>query len=117
MKILILILMCLFILPVFVMGESPPTVAPALKFEGLALDTIAVSFTQDAAFVLYDILAFERPFNLSAEADQYKMISSSVNAQKIERDFGITQMIENISITNIAPINVAITEPDIVLRL
>lgn len=97
MKILILILMCLFILPVCLMGESPPTVAPALQFDGLALDTIAVSVNQDAAFVLYDRNAVVCSYDSLAIADKYKMISSSVNA----KPYSYT----------------AFGEPDIVLRL
>jgi hypothetical protein len=96
MKFLILLLIFLFILPVFVMGESPPVVADALQIG--ELNTIAISVNQDAALVLYDIHAVACLFNSLSFIDNYKIISLSVNAPLLY-DY------------------VSIVEPEIVLRL
>lgn len=80
MKILILFLMALVMVPTFAMGESPPTAIDALRFEGLTLDTLAVSFTQDAAFVLYDFQAIGSFYTSLAFNDKYIMDLQSANA-------------------------------------
>jgi hypothetical protein len=85
--------------PFFVMGESPPIVADALQFEGLSLDTIAISVNQDAAFVLYDIQAVACSVNSLMLADNYKMISISASAHMYNYEY------------------LFIGEPELVLRL
>jgi hypothetical protein len=115
MKFLILLLIFLFILPVFVMGESPPVVADALQIG--ELNTIAISVNQDAALVLYDIHAVPCVYDSLTFTDNFKMISLSVNAQKIDRAFGITS--ESVMIMDSSPDNYLsfVGEPELVLRL
>jgi hypothetical protein len=117
MKILILFLMALFVIvPTFAMGESPPTVADALLSEGLTLDTLAVSVSQDAAFVLYDFQG-DRVFVLFEIGDNFKMISqSSDNIQTVKRSTGITSAFTQYA--KASPVKyLTFVGPEIVLRL
>jgi hypothetical protein len=118
MKILILFLMALVMVPTFAMGESPPAVGNALQFEGLTLDTLAVSFTQDAAFVLYDSQSIGCSFYSQSFEDNFKMISQSAdNIKTVKRFTGITSAFVNQYAKASPDKYLSFDEPDIVLRL